>query len=1232
MRKQRLSALLLAGALTLGAIPLTPLSASQEMEGEDLKPSETYSEPIMKIGDDIYKDDELLEKDKEELMKGLESGYVQVPSDPNKPIKALSEEEAEQYAQDPNAGETNTNKSAIIKNVPYKGSEYFAFLQFKATKGNTSFRKHLTSYKTLNVNLYTNDAIFCLQINKDNPPSNTTMNNVGKESNALLYLIRLGSPGRCNSDRVPKEVRDCFYPTSKKDYRFLNYYITQAAIWTQIGDTTKTNMQAAKPYQGAPEDLNDRVLKFLNIAPKYGPEWASPKLWINIKRKEAFVDEKEPSQYCTDAYEPNVKPMDAPKKCLKLMERNVFTDAPVSNGVTRVPPAMTMTFPNGSPKGLRVLVLDKRKGTTRVYHVDEGEKPKLYGQDQFRFIIPNPTKDGEFKYKIEGPCWTWQAYRYKANGDYQPMLKEDVVTFGSNIRTEGEVFWRKTQEKEYTIKAKKVDAETGQALPDAEFTLKYPSGKTKSAVTDSSGIAEWSKIPESEIGNGKFTVTETKAPPGYTLPANASQTVTLPPDNGTTVTVTFKDHKKTPNSFALKAIKKDAKTKNPLYGAEFTLTKPDGTKEKGVSNDSGVVIFDNLTATGKYIMEETKAPDGYKMAANPKQEVNVTDPKNPPVTEFVYLNEPIEKFYDITATKVDAADKKPLQGATFELTGPNDFKKEAVSGEDGTVKFTQLKAGEYTLTETKAPDGYKLAANPSQKVTVPGNTEGLIFENEKIPSKGRVELLKYDSVTNKPLEGVEFELYKKSGTELPKPGEDSTTKPGEGENTKPEGEESPKPGESEKPNALFKKVRVFMTEDRILNPGAPEDTTKPEGEESTTKPEGENTKPGEDSTTKPEGEESPKPGSDVLVGKFTTDANGKIVVENLDPGDYYFIETKGLDGYVVDKEKLEFTIPGNGGTIELTKSNRPDDSSVEITKTDVSTGKPLAGAKIKIYAEDKETVLAEGITDSNGKFAYGPLKPGKYFFQESGAPEGYILDETMFPFEVKPGGEIVKCTMTNKPIEGRVEITKTDVSTGEVLAGAHIKIYAEDKTTVLGEGDTDANGKFTFGPLKPGKYFFQESGAPLGYVLDDTLFPFEVKTDGEIVKCQMTNRPIKGTLEITKTDISDGKLLPNAHFVIYDENKNQVVKGVTDSNGIAKFELGYGKYYYQEYDAPVGYQLDDTLFPFEIKTDGEIIKCRMTNVPKPVPMLPTTGANIAAGGGLIAAVGAVASAIFRKWL
>lgn len=1254
MKSKKLFAVLLAGALTLGAIPMTLFNASG-MEGEDLRPSESYSEPIERVvSSKVYESKEAYEKDKEGLMEGFETGYVSVPQDPNEPIRAVSEDELEDIstdsyatAEDPSATDPGAGTSHIIDITPYPGNAkgHFGYIAFQALRGDKTKKVHYTSLKRLKGSRDTNDIIYCLQMNKGNPPDGDKMEQIRRESDDLLALMRLGFPrgATMGNKVVPQEIHNCFYASGDRK-QFWNYYITQVAIWVKVGDTDIHAVKRGTVKNSGPSDIISKVDKFYHAVPKYKNDWVIPKIWVSHKRKEAKVDEKDSSQLCTPAYERDLAAAAQPRDVLKLMEKNVFTDAPTSNGNTRVPPAMTMTFPDGHPKGLRVLVWDKRADKDRVYHIDNGDKPKLYGQDQFRFIIPDPEPEGEFTYKINGPCWTWKAYRYK-DGDYQEMLKEEVVEFGSNIGTDGEVFWKlpdkptpppppPTIPDKYIIKAKKVDAKTGQALQGAEFTLTYPNGRPIPSVTGSNGIATWPEISEDEIGNGRFTVTETKAPDGYTLPPNASQVVTLPPDNGTTVTVTFRDEPIiTVDSFQLKAIKKDATTKNLLQGAEFTLHLPDGTTKKGTSNINGEVVFANLTKTGKYVIEETKAPQGYELAANPRQEVNVTDPKNVPVTTFEFLNEKSKTpKYEITATKVDKADKKPLQGATFELTNDKGFKEEAVSGVDGVVRFTNLEAGTYKLKETKAPAGYQLAANPEQTVIVPGATQALVFENEKIPEEKLHEITatKVDAKDKKPLRGATFELTGSNDFKEEKiTGEDGTV--------------------------TFKDLKegtYTLTE-----------TKAPEGYQLAANPSQTVTVPGNTAGLIFENEKIPdkgrvellkydsvtnkhlegvefalykksalEGGEDVLVGNFTTDSNGKILVENLDAGDYYFVETKGLDGYVIDTEKLEFTIPNEGGLIQLTKGNKPDEASVEITKTDVSTGKPLAGATIKIYAEDKETVLAEGVTDSNGKFAFGPLKPGKYYFQESGAPEGYVLDETLFPFEVKTGGEIVKCTMTNKPIEGKVEITKTDVSTGEVIAGAHIKIYAEDKETVLAGGVTDENGKFTFGPLKPGKYYYQESGAPLGYVLDDTLYPFEVKENGEIVKCTMTNKPIEGTLEITKVDISDGKLLPNAHFIIYDENKNQVVKGVTDSNGIAKFQLGYGKYYYQEYDAPVGYQLDDTLFPFEIKTDGEIVKCRMTNVPKPVPMLPTTGSAIATGGGLIAAVGAVASAIFRRWL
>lgn len=1130
MKSQKFFAALLAGALTLGVVPFTQFNAdinagpsviispdkNEKLDlKEDLRPAESYSEPIVQYDDKIYETEEMLEKDKQELQEGLQKGYISVPDNPNEPLEAMTQEEvqtmieqqdgasvqmydgeipnegsanpdatqsgdsqasanpdatqqfnseqpqvqnensanqdtaqqpnpdATQQAQDPRAND-NAGKSHIINITPYNGGEYFGFISFRA-KGTSTKKVHLTSYKTLKGSRDTNKTIYCLQMNKDNPPDGTKMEFMAKESSELLYLIRLGHPRGDNMGNklVPQEVKNCFYKSSDgKNHTFWNYYITQAAIWAQVGDTTLANIKSGKPANGAPAGIQNKVAAFHAAAQKHGEEWAAPKIWVNKKKVEAVLD-KDPSQYSTPAYELDVPGAEDTKDCLKLMEKNVYTDA---NDGTEKPPAMEMTFPDGAPKGLRVLVRDKRENKDRVYEVDSGKPPLLYAQDQYRFIMPKPTKSGSFKYKISGPYWTWRAYRYKA-GSYQQMLKEDVVKFGEKLNTEGEIIWKvpdippipPTEKKEYEIHAKKVDEKTGKALPGAEFVLTWPSGDKTKAVTNSNGVASWEEIKESQLGNGKFTVTETKAPEGYILPPNASQVVTLPPESGTTVTVTFKDQPKLPDSFPIKVVKKGSEDKKPLRGAEFTLTKPDGNKETGVSSAEGTVIFDNLTLTGKYIIEETKAPEGYELAKNPKQEVEVKDAKNPPT-------------------------------ATFE------------------------------------------------------------FLNDKIPDKGRVELLKTDAVTNKPLEGVEFALYKKASSAKPddsaKP--EGEQKPGE-ETQKPEGEDSakPEPPKDTKANETQK----------------PEDSAKPD---ETQKPGDETQKPGDNQ--KPD--DTQQNGEDVLVGNFTTNAEGKIVVENLDHGDYYFVETKGLEGYIVDKEKLEFTIPGEGGTIQLTKHNKPKDSSVEITKTDVSTGEVLAGAKIKIYAEDKTTVLHEGVTDSSGKYAFGPLKPGKYYYQESGAPAGYILDDKLYEFEVKDNGEIVKCTLTNKP---------------------------EEK------------------PTPPEK-------------------------------------PVKGKLEITKVDISDGKLLPNAHFAIYDENKNQIMKGVTDSNGIATFELGAGKYFYQEYDAPIGYQLDDTLFPFEIKTDGEIVKCRMTNVPKPVPMLPTTGSAIATGGGLIAAVGAIASVLFKRWM
>lgn len=120
----------------------------------------------------------------------------------------------------------------------------------------------------------------------------------------------------------------------------------------------------------------------------------------------------------------------------------------------------------------------------------------------------------------------------------------------------------------------------------------------------------------------------------------------------------------------------------------------------------------------------------------------------------------------------------------------------------------------------------------------------------------------------------------------------------------------------------------------------------------------------------------------------------------------------------------------------------------------------------------------------------------------------------------------------------------------------------------------------------------------------------EPTKDEPIVLLELKNHLVKGIAELTKTDVSNGKTLPNTGIRILDKDKKVVIEGKTDNQGQLTFEkLPKGVYYFQEFDAPSGYQLDETPIQFEIKEDGEIVKCTMTNqlIPNEKGSLPQTG-------------------------
>jgi len=126
--------------------------------------------------------------------------------------------------------------------------------------------------------------------------------------------------------------------------------------------------------------------------------------------------------------------------------------------------------------------------------------------------------------------------------------------------------------------------------------------------------------------------------------------------------------------------------------------------------------------------------------------------------------------------------------------------------------------------------------------------------------------------------------------------------------------------------------------------------------------------------------------------------------------------------------------------------------------------------------------------------------------------------------------------------------------------------------------------------LKVGKYYILEKEASTGYVITTEKVYFEVKDNGEIVKAEMQNKPIMGSVEITKVDISTGEVLPNTLIEVYNENDELVFSGRTNEEGKILIEnLKYGKYYFIEKEAPEGYQINNEKMWFEILEDEKII-------------------------------------------
>lgn len=360
---------------------------------------------------------------------------------------------------------------------------------------------------------------------------------------------------------------------------------------------------------------------------------------------------------------------------------------------------------------------------------------------------------------------------------------------------------------------------------------------------------------------------------------------------------------------------------------------------------------------------------------------------------------------------------------------------------------------------------------------------------------------------------------------------------------------------------------------------------------------------------------------DTLIELKTTDEDGKIQFVADLPVDsrYYIKELAAPDGYVTDQEPQEFTFEyqGSGTSVaEYAFTFEDEQTTVELSKADLTDKKELPGASLKVTDENGNTV-DEWVSKEEAHIIKGLIVGKKYKMTETKPADGYVTAESI-EFTVENTKEVQKHQMLDDVT--KVEISKKDITDSSEVPGAKLIILDKDGKKV--ESWTSTDKPHMVEKLPVGEYTLREEQAPDGYLIAEDV-KFTVKDTGKVQKVKMKDAHPYGKLVIKKTDSTSKAALSGAEFELREKESGKVVeKLVTDKTGtatsgkipIATYKNGKVEktveYILVETKAPNGYELSSKKeeIRFEYK-DGktkviEIVK-EIKNTKSPSGSTPT---------------------------
>lgn len=688
----------------------------------------------------------------------------------------------------------------------------------------------------------------------------------------------------------------------------------------------------------------------------------------------------------------------------------------------------------------------------------------------------------------------------------------------------------------------KTDAATGKLLSGAEFIIRKSDGTEVGAdgnihndLTIESGTLSSDshfvtggdgRIIIKGLTPGNYTITEVKAPDGYLIGKNASRTIQI--TAGDTQTITFAN----PSTCSL-LIKKVC-TENPdkmLEGAVFDVRYADGTvvgDSNGVftTGADGTILITGLEANKAIVVTETKAPDGFAIDTTP-QTITTQAGK---VVQLTFANAPYGK---IIIEKRDSKTNELLPGAEFRVTtaagcevgqngviGDTNLTSNGIftTGADGKITITNVRPGNYVITEIKAPDGY-LIDDPTRTITVTsGDTQTIVFKDTK---PGGLIIEKRDSVTKEPLAGATFKVTTSDGRFVAQDGGATST------NGLYTTDANGQIHIVDLDPDTYVVTEVTAPDGYLMD--APSQTVKIEKNDTQTltfydTPLGGLTivKVDSESGKRLEGAkiEVAKMNGEI-VGTYVTDKLGVIQLPDLDDGWYQLTEIKAPKGYLLDSTPQKVEVKkGETKTFEFENTAS---ASMLIHKIDSVTRKGIQGVKFVVY-DSSMTPIGEYESDDQGYVHLNKtLEDGKYYVREIVAAEGYILDNKVKSFTVL-AGDTAMIEWENTSELGQIQVIKTSegyssvngLPAGTPLSGAIFAVY-DKQNNVVDKFQTNENGIGSSKKLPLGIYTVKEVQAPANYGLNPTVFTADIEFAGQVVNLNVTDPVITAGVSIKKT-------------------------------------------------------------------------------------------------------------------